>query len=60
MSASPSLLPLSVSVIVTRLRAVGCVFAEDEARLLIATARTEKRDNEVAIYADALRRLRES
>jgi release factor glutamine methyltransferase len=40
MSASPSLLPLSVSVIVTRLRAVGCVFAEDEAQLLIAAART--------------------
>jgi release factor glutamine methyltransferase len=28
------------SVIVTRLRAAGCVFAEDEARLLIAAART--------------------
>jgi release factor glutamine methyltransferase len=28
------------SVIVTRLRAAGCVFAEDEARLLISTART--------------------
>src|SRR2546423_4823987 len=27
-------------VIVTRLRAAGCVFAEDEARLLIAAART--------------------
>ena len=40
MSASPSLLPLSVSVIVTRLRAVGCVFAEDEAQLLISAART--------------------
>ncbi|MFI5757748.1 putative protein N(5)-glutamine methyltransferase [Streptomyces sp. NPDC051569] len=45
MSASPSLLPppsspLGFSVIVTRLRAAGCVFAEDEARLLISTART--------------------
>ncbi|TKA10150.1 putative protein N(5)-glutamine methyltransferase [Actinacidiphila oryziradicis] len=40
MSASPSLLPLSVSVIVTRLRAVGCVFAEDETQLLISAART--------------------
>jgi release factor glutamine methyltransferase len=40
MSASPSLLPLSVSVIVTRLRAVGCVFAEDEAQLLVSAART--------------------
>src|SRR5262245_20885961 len=30
----------SSSAIVTRLRAAGCVFAEDEARLLIATART--------------------
>jgi release factor glutamine methyltransferase len=38
MSVSPSLLPHSV--IVTRLRAVGCVFAEDEAELLISTART--------------------
>ncbi len=38
MSVSPS--PLSESVIVTRLRAAGCVFAEDEARLLISTART--------------------
>jgi release factor glutamine methyltransferase len=38
MSASPSLLPLSV--IVTRLRAAGCVFAEDEARLLICSAQT--------------------
>jgi release factor glutamine methyltransferase len=38
MSVSPS--PLSLSVIVTRLRAVGCVFAEDEARLLISTAQT--------------------
>jgi len=32
--------PLRRSVIVTRLRAAGCVFAEDEARLLIAAART--------------------
>jgi release factor glutamine methyltransferase len=38
MSASPSL--LSLSVIVTRLRAAGCVFAEDEARLLVSAART--------------------
>ncbi len=38
MSASPSLRPRSV--IVTRLRAAGCVFAEDEARLLISAART--------------------
>jgi len=38
MSASPS--PLPRSVIVTRLRAAGCVFAEDEARLLISAART--------------------
>jgi release factor glutamine methyltransferase len=28
------------TIIVTRLRAAGCVFAEDEARLLISTART--------------------
>jgi release factor glutamine methyltransferase len=38
MSASPSALPRSV--IVTRLRAAGCVFAEDEARLLISEARS--------------------
>jgi release factor glutamine methyltransferase len=38
MSASPS--PPSRSAIVTRLRAAGCVFAEDEARLLISAART--------------------
>ncbi len=38
MSASPSALPRSV--IVSRLRAAGCVFAEHEARLLISAART--------------------
>ena len=38
MSASPS--PCSQSVIVTRLRAAGCVFAEDEARLRVSAART--------------------
>ncbi|MBT2391730.1 putative protein N(5)-glutamine methyltransferase [Streptomyces maoxianensis] len=38
MSASPSL--LAQSVIVTKLRAAGCVFAEDEARLLLSTALT--------------------
>ena len=38
MSASPS--PPSRSAIVTRLRAAGCVFAEDEAQLLISAART--------------------
>jgi release factor glutamine methyltransferase len=38
MSASPS--PRRRSVIVTRLRAAGCVFAEDEAQLLISAART--------------------
>ncbi|MEV0424829.1 putative protein N(5)-glutamine methyltransferase [Streptosporangium canum] len=36
--ASPE--PLSRSVIVTALRAAGCVFAEDEAQLLISTAQT--------------------
>lgn len=35
-----SLSPLHRSVIITRLRAAGCVFAEDEARLLISAART--------------------
>jgi release factor glutamine methyltransferase len=38
MSVSPS--AHSRSVIVTRLRAAGCVFAEDEAQLLISAART--------------------
>jgi release factor glutamine methyltransferase len=38
MSASPS--PRSQSVIITRLRSAGCVFAEDEARLLASAART--------------------
>jgi release factor glutamine methyltransferase len=32
--------PLPESAIVTRLRAAGCVFAEDEARLLVSQART--------------------
>jgi release factor glutamine methyltransferase len=35
-----SLSPPSRSAIVTRLRAAGCVFAEDEAQLLISAART--------------------
>ncbi|MGP3983421.1 putative protein N(5)-glutamine methyltransferase [Streptomyces sp. KR80] len=38
MSVSPS--PVPRSAVVTRLRAAGCVFAEDEARLLISAART--------------------
>lgn len=38
MSASPS--PCPRSGVVARLRALGCVFAEDEARLLISAART--------------------
>src|SRR5260370_6529023 len=38
MSVPPS--PRHRSVIVARLRAAGCVFAEDEARLLISAART--------------------
>ena len=38
MAASPS--PLPRSVIIARLRAAGCVFAEDEAQLLISAART--------------------
>ena len=38
MSASPS--PLPRSAVITRLRAAGCVFAEDEADLLISAART--------------------
>ncbi|MFI9205017.1 putative protein N(5)-glutamine methyltransferase [Streptomyces sp. NPDC053048] len=39
MSASPSVL-LPLSAIVTKLRAAGCVFAEDEAELLLSAART--------------------
>lgn len=39
MSASLSS-SLPRSAVITRLRAAGCVFAEDEARLLISTART--------------------
>jgi release factor glutamine methyltransferase len=38
MLVSPS--PCPLSVIVTRLRASGCVFAEDEAQLLVSAART--------------------
>ncbi|MBN6054983.1 putative protein N(5)-glutamine methyltransferase [Nonomuraea sp. RK-328] len=38
MSVSP--LPLTHSAITARLRAAGCVFAEDEAELLTSTART--------------------
>lgn len=38
MSFPPS--PCSKSAVVTRLRTAGCVFAEDEAHLLISTART--------------------
>jgi len=38
MPASPS--ASSEPAIITRLRAAGCVFAEDEARLIISTART--------------------
>ncbi|MDP9869763.1 MULTISPECIES: putative protein N(5)-glutamine methyltransferase [Streptosporangium] len=38
MSVSPS--PLPRSAVITRLRSAGCVFAEDEAELLISTART--------------------
>ncbi|MFF5582999.1 putative protein N(5)-glutamine methyltransferase [Streptomyces hygroscopicus] len=40
MSASPSPSPVTLSAVVTRLRAAGCVFAEDEARLILATAPT--------------------
>ncbi|MFJ9820714.1 putative protein N(5)-glutamine methyltransferase [Streptomyces sp. NPDC101151] len=36
----PSTPPLSPSAVVTALRTAGCVFAEDEAELLLATART--------------------
>lgn len=39
-SVSPSSSSLSLPDVVLRLRAVGCVFAEDEAELLFSTART--------------------
>jgi release factor glutamine methyltransferase len=39
MSASAS--PCALSLIVSKLRSAGCVFAEDEARLLSAAARTD-------------------
>ncbi|HEX4703300.1 MAG TPA: putative protein N(5)-glutamine methyltransferase, partial [Pseudonocardiaceae bacterium] len=35
-----SLVSPALSDIIDRLRAVGCVLAEDEARLLVSTART--------------------
>ncbi|MFG2651997.1 putative protein N(5)-glutamine methyltransferase [Streptomyces sp. NPDC048436] len=38
-SASSPIDPLSSSAVVTRLRAAGCVFAEDEAELLLSAAR---------------------
>lgn len=41
MPVSPPSLPLTVPPsVIDRLRAAGCVFAEDEARLLVAAART--------------------
>jgi release factor glutamine methyltransferase len=40
MTTSPS--PADTTTIIARLRAAGCVFAEDEARLLILTAGTAK------------------
>ncbi|MFI6701660.1 putative protein N(5)-glutamine methyltransferase [Streptomyces sp. NPDC050509] len=39
-SASPASAAVPPSEVVARLRAAGCVFAEDEARLLVSTART--------------------
>jgi release factor glutamine methyltransferase len=39
-SSSPSSSPLPYDVVVAALRAAGCVFAEDEARLILAAART--------------------
>ncbi|HEX3492908.1 MAG TPA: putative protein N(5)-glutamine methyltransferase [Streptosporangiaceae bacterium] len=38
--SSPAPLPLPAADVVTRLREAGCVFAEDEARLIAAAART--------------------
>ena len=52
---SVSLSPPARATIVARLRAAGCVFAEDEARLLIAAARTtEDLDAMVDRRADGL------
>ena len=42
-------MPVPDPAIVTRLRAAGCVFAEDEARLLISAARTPE---ELAVMVD--------
>ncbi|UQA93862.1 putative protein N(5)-glutamine methyltransferase [Streptomyces halobius] len=39
-SAPPALPAVPRSTVITRLRAAGCVFAEDEAELLLSTART--------------------
>ncbi|MFI5685234.1 putative protein N(5)-glutamine methyltransferase [Streptomyces sp. NPDC051636] len=39
--------PLSPTAVVTALRAAGCVFAEDEAELLLATARTPEELSEM-------------
>ncbi|KAA6214675.1 putative protein N(5)-glutamine methyltransferase [Streptomyces albofaciens JCM 4342] len=39
-SPSPAAVPAPLPALVARLRAAGCVFAEDEAELLVATART--------------------
>ncbi|MGP8299922.1 putative protein N(5)-glutamine methyltransferase [Streptomyces inhibens] len=38
--AAPLSSPLSRATVITELRAAGCVFAEDEAELLLSTART--------------------
>ncbi|MBI0298655.1 putative protein N(5)-glutamine methyltransferase [Streptomyces sp. PRKS01-29] len=38
-SPSPSPSPVTFSAVVTRLRAAGCVFAEDEARLILSAGR---------------------
>jgi release factor glutamine methyltransferase len=47
-----SVSPVFLSTIVARLRAAGCVFAEDEARLLISTAPTPA-DLEVMVHRRA-------
>jgi len=41
LSSRPEPPPRPTAAVVTRLRAAGCVFAEDEARLLAAAARTQ-------------------
>lgn len=54
-SVTPMPAPVPQSTVVARLRAAGCVFAEDEARIILATATTpDELDAMVARRADGL------